>query len=539
MQALAIPCDRTKNMAKLKKIKIDYIVKKFSTVRFLLSVLLLISLVCAGFGVYYKIKYWGFSFLPNQKSNIWAVEAHVSFVADGSPIKVDLAIPSKSKSFKILEENIIADGYKVSKNADNIVFTARNMIGEQDLYYKIMVFDNTGSKYKLKDKEPQKLDVPLADENTLAQVNQIWHVIDENSGDDKISALINLFNQEPMDPALKSYLPVQYSQKRKVEIMQELLAFKGIASRISRGVVLEEGQKVVPDLMLEVYDDGAWRLYSPETGQRGMPENFLLFQQGGKSLLDVVGGENSQIRFSLQKSITSTMNLASKRAQLKPKSAWYNYSIYNLPIAQQNMLKWLSVFPIAILFVVLMRNVVGLRTMGTFTPMLIAMSFVQTGLLVGAVCFTVLVSLGLLIRFVLSKLNLLLVPRISAVVIFVILIITAMTFLGYNLNIKVMQASAYFPIIITAWVIERASIIWEENGMSSACKELGNSLIVGIFVYFVIANSYIQHIMFVFNEFNLVILFIVMLLGTYTGYRLTELKRFAPLTKKNTRKSNV
>ncbi|MBO7605288.1 MAG: hypothetical protein J6S61_02320, partial [Elusimicrobiaceae bacterium] len=32
-------------------------------------------------------------------------------------------------------------------------------------------------------------------------------------------------------------------------------------------------------------------------------------------------------------------------------------------------------------------------------------------------------------------------------------------------------------------------------------------------------------------EINLVILFVVMLLGTYTGYRLTEIKRFYPLVK--------
>ena len=115
--------------------------------------------------------------------------------------------------------------------------------------------------------------------------------------------------------------------------------------------------------------------------------------------------------------------------------------------------------------------------------------------------------------------------------IFVILIITGLTFLGYNLNIKIAQASVYFPIIITAWVIERASIIWEEEGAKNAWHELSNSLIVGIIVYCVISNDYVRHLMFVFNEVNLVILFAVMLLGTYTGYRLTELKRFAPLVK--------
>ena len=49
--------------------------------------------------------------------------------------------------------------------------------------------------------------------------------------------------------------------------------------------------------------------------------------------------------------------------------------------------------------------------------------------------------------------------------------------------------------------------------------------------YAVICNETIRYIMFAFNELNLVILLLIMLLGTYTGYRLTELKRFRPLVK--------
>ena len=82
-----------------------------------------------------------------------------------------------------------------------------------------------------------------------------------------------------------------------------------------------------------------------------------------------------------------------------------------------------------------------------------------------------------------------------------------------------------------AWIIERASITWEEEGPSNACREVFYSVIAAIIVYAIINNEVIRHIMFVFNELNLVILFAVMLLGTYTGYRLTELKRFAPLVK--------
>lgn len=120
-------------------------------------------------------------------------------------------------------------------------------------------------------------------------------------------------------------------------------------------------------------------------------------------------------------------------------------------------------FPLAILIIAFVRNVIGLQTMGTFTPMLLAMALVKTGLVPGLICFAIIIAIGLAIRALFSKLNLLLVPRISAVVICVILIIQAMTVYGYNLNTNITASAASFPIIIMAWVIERASITWERK----------------------------------------------------------------------------
>ena len=283
--------------------------------------------------------------------------------------------------------------------------------------------------------------------------------------------------------------------------------------------------------MLEAYLNGSWKIYNIQTGKKGLPDNFVLFQRGGKSLIDVMGGENSVIKFSVLKSVTSSMKLAKQRAKLAGDQSWFDYSIYSLPLSQQNTLKWLSIFPLAILIIVLMRNVVGVQTMGTFTPMLISMSLIKTGFWGGILCFTLIIAVGLIIRFLMSKFNLLLVPRISAVVIFVILMMQGLTILGYRMDFDIAQAAVFFPIIITAWVIERASITWEEDGPANAGKEVFFSILVAIIVYFVISSEYIRHIMFAFNEINLVILLTVMLLGTYTGYRLLELKRFHPLAK--------
>ena len=250
-------------------------------------------------------------------------------------------------------------------------------------------------------------------------------------------------------------------------------------------------------------------------------------------MLDVSGGENSKVRFSVLKSVTSSFNLAGHRAKLSKYTKMFDLSIYSLPLLEQNTLKWLMVFPLGILIVVLMRNVIGIKTMGTFTPMLISMSLVKTGFWAGLVCFSVIIIIGLLLRAILSKLNLLLVPRISAVVIFVILIMQFMTITGYRLNLDIASSAIFFPIIITAWIIERVSITWEEEGAANAISEIVYSMITAVVTYAVISNEYIRHITFAFDEINLVILFTVMLLGTYTGYRLTELKRFSPLAKRS------
>ncbi|MBQ7304167.1 MAG: hypothetical protein IJW75_04550, partial [Alphaproteobacteria bacterium] len=311
-----------------------------------------------------------------------------------------------------------------------------------------------------------------------------------------------------------------------------ILAYKGIAAQLARGVRLEEGKKASKaDLMLEAHDGQRWRIYDLHTAKEGLPKNFIVFHRGGVSLLDVSGGRNSKIRFSVLKSVAPSLKMAEHRAKLSKFAKVFDFSIYNLPLLAQNALKWLMVFPLGILITVLFRNIIGLKTMGTFTPMLIAMSLVKTGFVSGLICFSIIISIGLLIRTLLSRLNLLLVPRISAVVVFVILIMQYMTIIGYQINWETASSAIFFPIIITAWIIERASIIWEEDGPMNATKEIIYSMITAIATYFVISNEYIRHITFAFNEINLVILFIIMLLGTYTGYRLTELKRFTPLAK--------
>lgn len=509
--------------------------KKMIVVRLFLILGLLCSIFFAGCGIFYKINYLDFSFAPQKKTPVWRVEAHLTYMPTAKESKITFARPSKDVHFKILDESIIAKGFQTKTTNDSFILTGSPLPEQQDIYYRLLIYD-VKENLSVTEEEFPSVTMPVLDDETLMIAKEILALSTSDEEKNQTKTLIEFINKNEANELVYTYFPPQISLKEKAEKIIELLALQNIPARLIRGILLEEGKKSFsPDVMIEVYDKEkkGWILYDIQTAQKGTPLNFIAFQKGNTSLFDVAGGEDSSIKYSVLKSLNSSFSLAKYRAKNADKEPFFNYSIYNLPIEQQNALKWLMVFPLAILLVVILRNVIGIKTMGTFTPMLISMALVETGLLSGLGCFALIVSIGLGLRFLLSKLNLLLVPRISAVVIFVILIIQYFSIIGYQMNWKIGASALFFPIIILAWIIERASIIWEEEGLHHAVKEVFNSVLAAILIYFIIENETIRHITFVFNELNFVILFFTMLLGTYTGYRLTELKRFAPLVKRN------
>ena len=273
-------------------------------------------------------------------------------------------------------------------------------------------------------------------------------------------------------------------------------------------------------------------MFKPSSGEAQQPKDFLALQRAGKSLYEISGASNSSIRFSVTKVPQGAASLNRIRADVIGEQKLSDFSMFSLPASEQNVFKRLTLLPLAILFIVIARNIIGIQTMGTFMPVLIAMAFLEMNLLSGLVCFCIILTVGLSIRFWLSRLNLLMVPRISAVVVVVILLMQFMSIAGNILNLPDFMSVTFFPLIIIAWTIERASTTWEEDGAYNTIRQLAASLVTAAFSYLVLSNSYLQYFLYTFAELNLAILGIILLLGTYTGYRLTELFRFKSLVSK-------
>ena len=299
-----------------------------------------------------------------------------------------------------------------------------------------------------------------------------------------------------------------------------------------RGIQLQDGRRrQTLGAMLEVYADDRWLVFNPSDGLTGLPNDFYVWHLGDEAILSVAGGENSSLQFALVKNKVPLRTVVSME-QKSDQFALLDFSIYALPVEQQGIFKGLLLIPVAALVVVFMRIVVGLSTSGTFMPILIALALIQTTLLVGLAIFLLVLTAGLWIRSYLSHMNLLLVSRVAAVVIVVILLMAVIAISSYKMGVDQVLKVTFFPTIILAWTIERMSILWEEEGLHEVIVQGGGSLIVAVLAYLVMSINMVEHLTFNFPELLLALLGVILLMGKYTGYRLSEPYRFRAMKKR-------
>jgi hypothetical protein len=78
-------------------------------------------------------------------------------------------------------------------------------------------------------------------------------------------------------------------------------------------------------------------------------------------------------------------------------------------------------------------------------------------------------------------------------------------------------------------IVERISVGLEEEGWQNTMSRVGNTLVATYLTYAVIQARALQEVFLVFPETLFVILGLLVAVGRYTGYRLTEIARFREL----------
>lgn len=502
-------------------------------------VLLAAGLAGLGLGVFfYKVVGLGFPVTRDANVDVWTVEARISFQGGAGSVKVSLELPTLTPGFTILadEENFISPGFgfatRYTASGREAQWAVRRAEGRQTIYYRASVYSDPAALEQ--DTTPTLPPVPELDEMYETAMQVLVTEVRAHSADAATftAELLRRLNDPSPDQSVALFLSQVSTATERAQAATTLLAGNRIPSRVVRGIFLQDQQRdAVPVPWLEIHDGDRWLYFNPATGEQGRPENFLFWWRGSQPLVHVEGGTNTDVRLAVQRNVTSAMTIAEARAD-KARSALVNFSPLALPIETQAVYSVLLLVPIGTLLIVLFRNVIGLQSFGTFMPVLIALAFRETRLLSGLLLFTLLVGLGLTIRFYLERLRLLLVPRLASVLIMVVLLMLGISMMSTAMEMEFGLSIALFPMVILTMVIERMSVVWEERGASEALQQGVGSLLMASLCYLVMGLDAVEHLTFVFPELLLVVLAITLLLGRYTGYRLTELFRFKTLANK-------
>jgi len=375
--------------------------------------------------------------------------------------------------------------------------------GQQTLYYRAAVrrIDTEGPRVTLTPPEGEK---PRFEGAYLAAAESLIANIHAQSADVDtfVKELIKRLNSPQPDHNTALLLGKQTAVSKKVKIAVRVLGHAGIPARAIQGVRLEWENREAPLIhWLEVYENKQWRPYDPITGDSGVPADYFPWYRGTESLVRLEGGDRLQVTLSVNLQEEEAVRAAIESGRIKSPFL-LEFSLFSLPIHTQGVYRILLLIPVGAFLLVILRNVIGIKTFGTFMPVLIALAFRETQLLWGIILFSLVVALGLSARLYLEHLKLLVVPRLASVL-----------------------------MVILTMTIERMSIVWEERGASEALQQGVGSLIVAALAHLIMTISYVEHLAFVFPELLLVLLAGTLLLGRYYGYRLVELRRFKALVK--------
>lgn len=488
-------------------------------------------------GVVYKKQILGVPLFPGHERGVWLVEARISYEAKGKPVKVVLALPAEGWE-NPTEGQQVSLGYGFSVEHENDMpyglWSAREPSGQQLIYYRVRLGEGA-RRYVFQ--QPSSTDSPVASEVRVmgshgVALKSMAEDAKQRSADDvtyvsRIQQQLHGKSEGEPFSFLQRYYQKKYPDVWEQRFAMDLLAMGGIACRPCLGVRLEEERGAHPPIhLIEYYDrtENIWRVVLPDGESM---ENIMLWTRS-LSLLEVYGGENSEVTFTAIKERAPAV-VAEKMAD----SPWWVASISSLPVSERAPFRYAALIPFGVLAVVILRNLVGLATLGTFMPVLLGLAFLELPMSAALIMLLSMLFGGLVFRAMLSKFNLLVVPRVAACVVIVTIFMMAVSLLSYKIGAVNGLRVTVFPMIVLAWTIERMSLIWDEEGAISAIKQILGSLVAAVVAYGMMEIEVARYWVEYFPEVLLMLLAVILLIGRYTGYRLSELVRFRSATEAN------
>jgi PKD repeat protein len=185
--------------------------------------------------------------------------------------------------------------------------------------------------------------------------------------------------------------------------------------------------------------------------------------------------------------------------------------------------------PIVATILAFSRQVIGIKAFGMFTPAAVTLSFIAIGLKYGLVIFAVVLLTATLSRFILRRFRLLYLPRMAIVLTAVSLSIFGLFALGAHFDQTGILSFSIFPILVLASLAEQFVEAQIRLGIRTAARLTAETLLLSVVSTLIVQWDVLRSLIIGFPELILLTIPLNILLGRWTGLRLTEYIRFRKL----------
>jgi transglutaminase-like putative cysteine protease len=503
-------------------------------------------LLVAGLGVFlWKTLALGLPIAPEDAEGLWRVEVEVSARGSGLRGSVRVPLPSSGAGQAVFDERTASDRLRFSireEDGQRFGVWSGRFEGVHELVHGFRV-------------QLEEISISLPAQLTLAPSPELLaeHAVatpELPTDDAAVTAFLSDLSlpprEEPVallralfgfvsdevatvetaaEDALIALAAREGSPVGKTRLFVTLLRAARIPSRLVLGLELRRDLPPREVVWAEAWLEGRWIPFSPVDGLfAARPADRVALRVGSAVALESTGVDAAGRRFYALRERLRPEELSV--LMVPPNPVLRRLSLYRLPVSTQASLRLLLLLPLGGLVVALFRNVVGVPTFGTFMPVLISIALRSTNLLPGLALVAAVLLVGILSRGVLERLRLLLVPRLAILLCLVVLSVTAFALVGNASATRDFFAGVLFPMVILTMLIERFSVTAAEEGLRAALVRAGFSVLVAVAVYPIFRSAAAEQLMFGFPELVLSVMGLLVWIGGYTGFRVSDLIRF-------------
>jgi hypothetical protein len=298
-----------------------------------------------------------------------------------------------------------------------------------------------------------------------------------------------------------------------------LLRTAHLPARIVTGVNLQAAAAKQPYYWLEVYDNDIWIPLDPAEGyMKQLPPYYIPFHKGGSEL---VATDKASITSTVWKIDTTNAPAALLTSETRKLTDVLNLN--RLSPASRENLGVLLLLPLGVLATEIMRQLMGIRTYGTFTPTLIALAVIHVDQVTAMTIFLLVTVIGIAIRSYLPNLNLQRTPRL-AIVFTLVSLSMAMVVSGFMYFDPGMDGIVVLlPVVVLTMMVDRIYVIADQNGMRTAMIRLFWTVVSAFISLLVLLQAEWSLWLVAYPELHAITLAVIIIIGLYQGPKLSEL----------------